>query len=195
MVTRSMRRFDAVMISAMLASVTWASAAQQGGEAEISLFSGTFADALWTVIAFVVLLLVLCKYAWGPLLKTLNARQQQIEQHLKTAQASRKRAETLLDEYKQKGDALLQEAAAQAHAYQKQAQEKMQQEMAALRSSAAEDIENAKAAAMDQLWREAGDMVLRLGSRVLERTLSQEDNQRLVNEALAQLREEESTGA
>lgn len=192
---RSMRRFDAVIVSVMLASLTWASAAEHGGEAEISLFSGTFADALWTVIAFVVLLLVLGKYAWGPLLKTLNARQQQIEQHLKTAHESRKRAETLLDEYKQKGDALLQEAAAQAHAHQKQAQEKMQQEMAALRSSAAEDIENAKAAAMDQLWREAGDMVLKLGSQVLERTLNQEDNRRLVNEAVTQLREEESTGA
>jgi len=172
-----------------LMSVTWASAPEHAAETEISLFSGTFADALWTVISFVVLLVVLGKYAWGPLLKTLNARQAQIAEQLDAAQASRQQAETLLNDYKQKGDALIQEAAAQAHAQQKQAQVKMQQEIATLRRSATEDIENAKAAAMDQLWHEAGDMMLELGTQVLERTVSKEDNQQLIAKAISEIRE------
>ena len=92
-------------------------------------------------------------------------------------------------EYKQKGDALLQEAAAQAQANQKQAQAKMQQEIAALRRSATEDIENAKAAAMDQLWHEAGDMVVNLGTQVLERTVNKEDNQQLIAKAISEMRQ------
>ena len=190
-----MRRLDSIIIGAMLASVTWASASEHGAEAEVGLFSGTFADALWTVISFVVLLLVLGKYAWGPLLKTLNARQEQIEQQLKTAQESRKQAEKLLGEYRQQGDELLQKAAAQAHDHQKQAHDKMQQEVTALRRNATEDIENAKAAAMDQLWHEAGDMVLKLGTQVLERTVSKEDNQQLIAKAISQLNEGGSDSA
>jgi F-type H+-transporting ATPase subunit b len=184
-----MRRIDSIIISVALVSVTWASAPEHAAETEISLFSGTFADALWTVIAFVVVLVILGKYAWGPLLKTLNARQEQIAEQLNAAQASRKQAETLLNDYKQKGDALIQKAAAQAHSQQKQAQAKMQQEIAALRRSATEDIENAKAAAMDQLWHEAGDMVLKLGTQVLGRTVNKEDNQQLIDTAISEMKE------
>ncbi len=183
-----MRRFDSIILVAVLASAAWASASEHGAEAEVGLFSGTFADALWTVIAFVVLLLILGKYAWGPLLKTLNARQEQIAQQLKAAQESREQAGKLMDECRRQGDTLLQEAAAQAHARQQQAHEKMQQEITALRRSATEDIENAKAAAMDQLWHEAGDMVLKLGTHVLERTVSKEDNQQLIAKAISQLK-------
>jgi F-type H+-transporting ATPase subunit b len=184
-----MRRLDSIIITVVLASVTWASASEHAAEAEVGLFSGTFADALWTVISFVVLLAVLRKYAWGPLLKTLNARQEQIEQQLNTAQESRKRANELLDEYRQQGETLLQDAAAQAHTRQKQSHDKMQQEIAALRRSATEDIENAKAAAMDQLWHEAGDMVAKLGTQVLERTVNKEDNQQLITKAISEMRE------
>jgi F-type H+-transporting ATPase subunit b len=190
-----MRRLESIFFVLMVASVTWASAPEHGADTEVGLFSGTFADALWTVLAFVVLLAILGKYAWGPLLKTLNARQQQIETQLKTAQAAQERAETILGEYRQKGESLLQQAANQAHAQQKQAQEKIQQEVAALRRNAAEDIENAKAAAMDQLWQQAGDMVFKLSTQVLERTVTKQDNQHLISKALSQLKEEKSDSA
>ena len=43
------------------------------------MFSGSLGDALWTVVAFFILLFVLGKYAWRPLLATLNERRAQIE--------------------------------------------------------------------------------------------------------------------
>ena len=66
-----------------------------GGEAateEQSIFSGTFADSLWTLIAFVLLLVILTKVAWKPLVKQLQARQDYIKQQIDAADTSRKNA-------------------------------------------------------------------------------------------------------
>ena len=61
------------------------------------IFSGTFADAIWTVAAFVVLLVVLGKFAWRPLLNALKDREQRIKQQLDAAERTRKQAEAMLD--------------------------------------------------------------------------------------------------
>ena len=77
------------------------------------IFNGTFADSLWTVIAFMVLLVVLGKVAWKPLLNQLQARQDYIKQQIEDAQSTRKRAEALLDEYKQQGVEIVNKLTAQ----------------------------------------------------------------------------------
>jgi F-type H+-transporting ATPase subunit b len=160
-------------------------AASEGG----GLFSGTFGDSLWTVLAFVALLLVLGKFAWKPLLNSLIARQTHIEHQLRTAEDSRLRAEKMLDDYKQQGLGIIRQAAEQAQRHQQEMAEKTRQEVLAIRHRAQEEIESARAAAMDDLWKQAGDIVLRVGSEVLGRTLTGTDNQQLANEAVAKVRQ------
>ena len=94
-----------------------ACALASGGEAaaeEQSIFSGTFADSLWTLIAFVLLLVILTKVAWKPLVKQLQARQDYIKQQIDAADTSRKDAEALLDQYKQQGIEIVNKLTAQA---------------------------------------------------------------------------------
>jgi F-type H+-transporting ATPase subunit b len=169
--------------------VAWAQHGAEGEVPEPGLFSGTFGDALWTVIAFVVLLITLGKFAWKPLLNGLNARQGHIEQQLKSAEDSRVKAEHMLDDYKQQGLTVVREATEQAQRYQHEIAEKTREETLAIRRRAHEEIESAQATAMEDLWKQTGDIVLQVGSEVLGRTLTERDNQRLIDEAVARIRQ------
>jgi len=176
------------VILALSCGVGWAEQAGPGEGSDSGLFSGTFGDSLWTVAAFLLLLGVLGKYAWKPLLKGLNARQNHIEEHLKSAEDSRVQAERLLDEYKQQGLSVVRQATEQAQRHQQQMAEKCREEAQAIRRRAHEEIASARATAIDDLWKQTGDLVLQIGSEVLGRTLTEQDNQRLIDEAVARIR-------
>jgi F-type H+-transporting ATPase subunit b len=190
---RHARVFCAIVLILLPCGVALAGhGAESGGAAENSgrgLFSGTFGDSLWTVLAFVALLLVLGKFAWKPLLNSLIARQSHIESQLRTAEDSRLRAEKMLDDYKQQGLGILRQATEQAQRHQQEMAEKTRQEVLAIRHRAQEEIENARAAAVEDLWKQAGEIVLRVGSEVLGRTLTGTDNQQLANEAVEKVRQ------
>ncbi len=158
-------------------------------DSESGIFSGTFGDALWTVVAFTALLMVLGRVAWKPLLANLNARQSHIEQQLKSAEESRQRAEHMLEDYKEQGLSVVRQATEEAQQYQQQAAERTRQEALAMRRRVQEEIESTRAAAVEQLWQQAGDIVLRISSEVLARTLTEQDNQRLIDEAVAKIRQ------
>ncbi|OHB65950.1 MAG: ATP synthase F0 subunit B [Planctomycetes bacterium RBG_13_62_9] len=160
----------------------------QGEEGAPGLFNGTFADSLWTVVAFGFLFLVLSKVAWKPLLNGLNARQSHIENQLKSAEDSRQRAEHMLTDYKEQGHTLVHQATQEAQRHRQQSLEETREEVLALRKRAHEEIESARAAAIEDLWQQTGDLVLRVGSQVLGRTLTAKDNERLIDEALSQVR-------
>ncbi len=158
------------------------------GEARPHLFSGSIADSLWTVVAFVTLVLVLGTVAWKPLLGALDARQSHITQQLKSAEDSRQKAEHMLEDYKQQGQHLVRKATEEAQRHHQQTLEQTREEVLALRRRAHEEIESAQASAMEELWRQTGEIVLRVGSEVLGRTVSPQDNQRLIEEAVARVK-------
>jgi len=179
----------AIAVALLSCASVWAGQAAEAGPARPSLFSGTFADSLWTVVAFVTLALVLAKVAWKPLLNALIARQSHIEHQLRTAEDSRLRAEKMLEDYKQQGLSVIRQAAEQAQRHQQEMAEKTRQEVLAIRRRAQEEIESARLSAMEDLWKEAGDIVLKVGSEVLGRTLTGKDNEHLVNEAVNKIRQ------
>ena len=181
--------FCAVVVLLLSCAVVRAQQGAEGEGAEPGLFSGTLGDSLWTVIAFVLLVVVLGKFAWRPLLEGLNARQNHIERQLKSAEDSRVKAEHLLEDYKQEGLAVIRAATEQAQQYQHQAAEKAREETLAIRRRAHEEIESARTTAVEDLWRQTGDLLLRVSSEVLGRTLTEEDNQRLIDEAVARVRQ------
>jgi F-type H+-transporting ATPase subunit b len=187
--TRSIYCF---LIVALLCSSAWAQETA-GGEGGGGLFSGSFADSLWTVLAFVVLMVVLGKFAWKPLLKALDARQSHIENQIKSAQESRQQAEHLLETSKQQGVDTVRKAEVEAQRQLQEAAEKSRQEADAMRRRAQEEIASAEAAARDELWRQASDLVLHVGTQVLNRALTDQDNKRLVDEAVAKIRQSGAT--
>jgi F-type H+-transporting ATPase subunit b len=178
-----------VLCSAAIASEGEAAASQEG------VFSGSLADSLWTVIAFVLLVVVVGKLAWKPLLNGLKDREDRIRLEIQAAENARKQAEKTLAEYnsrieqlEQKARQMTEEATREAHRLGQEIAEKARQESMAIKQKAQSDIDAAHAAAKDRLWEETGDIVLALSSRVLSRTITDDDNQRLIREAVEKLK-------
>ncbi len=174
-----------------------ACALASGGEAaseEQSIFSGTFADSLWTLVAFVLLLVILTKVAWKPLVKQLQARQDYIKQQIDSADASRKNAEALLDQYKQQGIEIVNKLTSQAQLLEKEMIGKAGDEIAQMKRRAQADIEYARIAASQQMWQEAEDMLLALSGEIVGRAVTHEDNLRLLYESIERLKREQTGG-
>jgi F-type H+-transporting ATPase subunit b len=180
--------FCAVVILVLSCGAVWAEETGHAKGSDSGLFSGTVGDSVWTLVAFAILLAVLGKFAWKPLLHGLNARQSHIEEQLKSAEDSRVKAEHLLDDYKQQGLSVVRQATEQAQRHQQQVAEKSREEAQTIRRRAHEEIAGARATAVEDLWKQASDIVLQVGSEVLGRTLTEQDNQRLIDEAVARIR-------
>jgi F-type H+-transporting ATPase subunit b len=140
-------------------------------------------------VAFLLLLAVLTKVAWKPLLNGLKTREQHIQHQIESAEDARKKAEKLLDDSKQQGLVMVQQAIERAQQQEQEIVEKTRQEILEVKRRAQEDIEHARVAASEQLWEQAGDIMLTLGGEVLGRTITPEDNQRLVRDAIAKIRQ------
>jgi F-type H+-transporting ATPase subunit b len=157
------------------------------------LFSGTFADALWTVLAFVVLLVVLGRLAWKPMLERLKARELYIQQQIDAANSARQQALNLLDEYKQQRTKILKDAHDEAQQRQEELLERATQEIRAIKQEAQDDIGYARTRALEQLWNEAGEMILALSREVLGREVSQDDNKHLIRDAVERIRRDSTS--
>ena len=64
-----------------------------------SVFEGYYGEAIWTLVWFFVLLVVLWKFAWKPLLAGLTGRQEYIEKQISDAEKTRAEAKKVLEEY------------------------------------------------------------------------------------------------
>jgi F-type H+-transporting ATPase subunit b len=184
-----MKKLAITLITVFLCTAVFASEGEQAGSGEQSIFNGTFADSLWTVVAFLLLLAVLSKFAWKPLLNGLKTREQHIQHQIESAEDARKKAEKLLEDSKQQGLAIVQQATDRAQQHEQEIIEQTRQEILEVKRKAQEDIEHARVAASEQLWEQAGDIMLSLGGEVLGRTITSEDNKRLVRDAIAKIKQ------
>jgi len=181
-----------VVLLALLISVCALASGGEPAAEEQSIFSGTFADSLWTLVAFLLLLLILSKVAWKPLVKQLQARQDYIKQQIETAEVSRKHAEELLDQYKHQGIEIVNKLTAQAQLLEKEMIDKAGNEIAQMKRRAQSDIEYARIAASQRMWQEAEDMLLALSGEIVGRAVTHEDNLRLLYESIEKLKREQT---
>jgi F-type H+-transporting ATPase subunit b len=189
--------FLAVTVAA-LASETHAIAPEEPMAEETSsgVFTGSYAEALWTIVWFVLLLVVLWLLAWKPLLKGLQARQDHIQKQIDDAENARKESQQVLDDYRSKlsdaerqGREIINQRVKQAQIEAKEVenQTRLQVENIKLRGEA--DIEREKIDAEEKLWGQAGEIIQKLGQEVFGKTLTDEDNQRLIQQAIERLRQ------
>jgi len=183
-----MRPLTTILITLFACADALSSESQAATSGE-NIFGGSFAEAAWTVLAFVVMLIVLGKFAWKPLLKALNDREEHIKQQIDAAENARKLAEKMLEDHKKRGLQIIEEANNRAQQREQEMMETSRRQILELRQQAAEHIEKAHAAAVEQLWEQAGDIVLALGKEVLGRTITDKDNQQLIHDAIAGLRQ------
>jgi F-type H+-transporting ATPase subunit b len=181
-------------IAVLLGQAAVVLASEAKGAADKGLFSGELGESIWTVIAFVALLLVLGKFAWRPLLASLKAREDHIQGQIDAATGARQKAEQALNDSKQQGMEIIQQAREDAVKRQTQIVEQTQKELNQLKEDAHGDIEHARRAAMEHLWQQSGTMVQAIAQEVLGRTVTDQDNHRLILEAVNQIRKQTHEG-
>lgn len=149
---------------------------------------------IWTIITFLVLLTALAKFAWTPLLQALETRQNAIRKSLDDALQAKVELERLHVESGQ----IIQRARVDAEAIVSQSRvdgDRLREEIRArARTEADHIVKNAErqiqletSRALEQIRREAVDLSVMIASKILQRSLSKEDNQRLIDDALKQV--------
>ena len=148
-------------------------------------------DIIATVTFFILLLLLLKKFAWGPLMGVMDQRAELIANEIETAEKNRLESEKLLAEQK----AALQEAGANAQSIvenarkQSEAQateiiESAREEVNRMKSSAELEISTAKEKAIAAVREEFVSLSVLAASKVLEKEISEEDNRALIEEPI-----------
>ncbi|ABS28663.1 F0F1 ATP synthase subunit B [Anaeromyxobacter sp. Fw109-5] len=149
---------------------------------------------LWTGITFLVLLFVLGKFAWGPIVKMLAERERTIREAIDSAKRERTEAERLLAEQKALLGKAAREAAELARRNQQEV-EAMRQELTARARKEADDlvatarkqIEEEKTKAMSELRAVVADLAIDAASRLVKANLDDASQRKLVEDYIAQL--------
>jgi F-type H+-transporting ATPase subunit b len=151
-----------------------------------------FGLMFWTVLVFLVLLLILKKFAWPALLGAVEAREKALEEQLAEAERNRAEAaqllaqhEKLLAEGKAAAHSLLAEARTAAEKERALAIEKTRQEQEELLERARRDIIAERERAVAELRREAVDLSLAAASKLIGERLDTDRDRKLVQEYLA----------
>jgi F-type H+-transporting ATPase subunit b len=153
------------------------------------LFDINFGLMIWTVIIFTALLIVLWRFAWGPILAAVEAREKGIQDSLDEAKSRQEEAEKLLAEHKaQLADArrqaseILAEGRDAGDRLKKELEGKAREESEAILIRARAEIEREKEAALDTLRKESVDLALAAASKLLHAKLDDELDRKLVME-------------
>jgi len=149
---------------------------------------------VWTIITFLVLLVVFNKLAWQPLKGVLRTREELIRKSLDDAQKAKQELERLhvesqriLTEARVHADKILSETRSDANRLRDELKQKAQTEAAGIVKNAERQIEMETARALQQIRTEAVDLSVALASKLLERNLTKEDNERLIEETFKQI--------
>lgn len=176
----------------VLATPATAFAAEEGGK--VNLLSPNGGLMFWTLLIFIVLLVVLSRYAFKPLIAAVEAREASLEAMLTKAQQDRDAAATLLAEQQAQLDAARTEAQkfiADGRATAEKLKSSMLEETKAqqqeLLDRARRDIENEKVRAIADLRREAVDLALAGAGKLIARNLDDAGNRKLVEDFLASI--------
>jgi len=149
---------------------------------------------IWTIATFLILLWLLAKYAWRPLLEALERRQESIRKSLDDAQKAKQELERLhvesqriLSVARSEADQILSNTRSDANRFRDELKQKAQAEAAGIVKNAGRQIEMETARALQQIRTEAVDLSVAIASKLLERNVSKEDNERLIEETFKQI--------
>ncbi|AMA62755.1 MAG: F0F1 ATP synthase subunit B [Kurthia gibsonii] len=151
-----------------------------------------YGTILATLVVFVVLMLLLKKFAWGPLMGIMQQREELVAYEIESAEKSRKEAHELLEEQR----SLLKEARTEAQAIVENAKQQAilqkeeivssaKAEAVRLQESAKRDIESEKEKAIAAVREEVVSLSVLAATKVLNKEVSTEDNRTLIEETIA----------
>ena len=192
----SPKRILLLGVTLLLAGALPALAAEGG---EPNLFAGGLGNALVTLIVFAVVVFVLGKYAWPPLLRVLDEREKTIRESLEAAKAEREEAERVLEKYTQQIEQVRGEASKIIEAGRRNAEELSRRIQEQARDEAGQMVERARReirlatdTAKKEVYDIAAELAVDVAGRIVRKKLSAADHQELVTESLERMKNQES---
>jgi len=178
--------------SFMLSALVAAPALAQEEAPKANLLAPNLGLMAWTLIIFVILAIVLSRFAFGPITASVRAREAALEEALTAAKRDREDAARLLAEQRAALDAsrgeaqkIIVDARAAAERVRAELVEQAHAEQTNMLERARQEIESEKVRAIGQLRREAVDLAIAGASKVIDRNLDQAANRQLVESFLA----------
>jgi F-type H+-transporting ATPase subunit b len=149
---------------------------------------------IWTILTFLVLLTLLARFAWKPLLEALETRQQGIRKALDDAQAAKQELERLEQESAQmmrkaraEAETLITQSRADADRLREEIRQKAKADAEGIMRNAERQIQLETGRALQQIRSEAVDLSVMIASKIIQRNITKEDNERLIADALKQV--------
>jgi F-type H+-transporting ATPase subunit b len=148
---------------------------------------------LWTIVNFLILLLLLRAVAWKPILKALETRENTINDALNRAEAAKADAERILAENQkallkaeEESQKVLRESRDYAERLQSEASQKAQVESRRLLEQAHQEIERSKQQALNELRTEVATLAVGAAEKILNEQLDADKQKSLVDNYLTQ---------
>jgi F-type H+-transporting ATPase subunit b len=149
---------------------------------------------IWTIVTFLVLVGLLARFAWRPLLDALEKRQDVIRKSLDDARQARQELEQvkadaakLLAAGRAEAGEIVSRTRSDAARFADEMKQKARTDADALVKHAERQIEMQTARAMETIRRETVDLSVEIASRILRRSISKEDNERLIDDTLKEM--------
>jgi len=149
---------------------------------------------IWLLLAFGITLLILRKYAFPAISEALDKRQRAIEESIELARRTKEEAEGLLEEYRERlkaartqSEEIIIRARKAAEQLERESSETAKVKREELMEQTRRDIEAETRRAIEQIRNEVADLTVMATEKVTRKTLTEDDQRRLVDEALAEL--------
>ena len=149
---------------------------------------------IWTIVTFLVLLTLLAKFAWGPLLRSLQTREETIKKSLADADKARvelerlnQESEAIVRQARVEAESIIGASRADAERLKGELRDKARAEAEGIIKNAERQIQLETARALQQIRHEAADLSVAIASKIIQKNLTKEDNDKLIQDALNQL--------
>ena len=146
---------------------------------------------VWQTAIFMLLVLMLKKYAWSPILKAVNEREQGIKDALQSAELAKKEMESLkadndkiMKQARVERDTLLKEARGIKNSIVSQAKDEAKAEAQKIIENANKSIKNEKNAAVSEIKKQVATLSIDIAEKILKEKLSDDDKQMQIVEEL-----------
>lgn len=171
---------------------TFAAGGEGGGAA--NPFAGDVGNALWTMVIFVIVVLVLGKFAWGPILSALQKREDFIRDSLAKAKQDRDEAQRVLKEYSDRinharaeATAIVEEGRRDADVLRRKIEETAKAEAQALIERSKREISIATDTAVKDLYNLSAKMATQMASKIIRKELNDQEHERMISESINEI--------
>jgi F-type H+-transporting ATPase subunit b len=149
---------------------------------------------IWTIVTFLILLALLARFAWRPLLDALEQRQDAIRKSLEDARQAKEELQRLqaesariLAEARGEAAGIISSTRSDAARFADEMKQKARADADALVRNAQREIDTQTLRAIDTIRREAVDLSVAVAAKILRRDISKADDERLVDDAIREM--------